>query len=73
MIFGWSDFREFDNDLSSKKMLRDATPADRQSDRRHAGKLIWVAMCGRLAIAREENKPGNVTASHQRVSRNRDF
>ena len=53
MIFGWSDFREFENDLSSKKMLRDATPADRQSDRRHAGKLIWVAMSRRLAIARE--------------------
>ena len=27
MIFGWSDFREFENDLSSKKMPRDAAPA----------------------------------------------
>ena len=53
MIFGWLDFREFENDLSSKKMLRDAAPADRHSDRRHVGKLIWVAMSGRLAIVRE--------------------
>ena len=53
MIFEWSDFREFENDPSSKKMLRDAAPAERHSDRRHAGKLIWVTMPGRLAIVGE--------------------
>jgi hypothetical protein len=52
MIFGWSDFREFVNNLSSK-MPRDAAPTDRQSDRRHAGKLVWVAMSGKPAIVKE--------------------
>jgi len=64
MIFGWSDFREFVNDLSNK-MPRDATPADRQSDRRYAGKLVCVAMSGRPAIVRERIRLA--------VSRNRNF